>query len=537
MRGSAGRTMRALLIACGVVLVLAACGTTGTVTNTGTATPAPTVPGTTSDVAAVDPTYIYDQLFYLATHFLHRESGYDNGLSPDQNGHDEFAAYWTQEITKDLQGFGPTARRDPFSVQGWSDRPAVVPAFNQEVSVPGRTHPEQVVVIGCHYDGMAFSSQSANDDASGCAIELGVAKALGEFWRAHHTYPARTLRFVLFDTEEQGLFGSFHYVNDTVNGDLPNITAMFNEEQNGIAYPLRFLGKASNPVLPFYLDLTPLTNNGLYPHQDQLTQPQRDQITRFRALMAQAVPAVFAEFRARGFGSLAYWNDQKQPVSQSIFTPADLNQMKSEDDTLGSSDQVPFTLAGLACVTLVGNSTYYDPSPPPWSYPFDQPQDTIQLMNTYANGKSSKADALTFALALPGMLTAWMLSQPDVLGMAPGDGKPLASIGDIGQTVAGASLALDANGSFDPSGGALTYSWNFGDGAMASGAAVNHTYTTPGTYTMKLTAHGAGGTREVVKTIQVTASAPQYDNPYVGYESNGRPPSNPNVTLPTPGPA
>ena len=158
MRGSAGRTMRALLIACGVVLVLAACGTTGTVTNTGTATPAPTVPGTTSDVAAVDPTYIYDQLFYLATHFLHRESGYDNGLSPDQNGHDEFAAYWTQEITKDLQGFGPTARRDPFSVQGWSDRPAVVPAFNQEVSVPGRTHPEQVVVIGCHYDGMAFSS-------------------------------------------------------------------------------------------------------------------------------------------------------------------------------------------------------------------------------------------------------------------------------------------------------------------------------------------------------------------------------------------
>ena len=31
-------------------------------------------------------------------HFLRREAGYDNNLPPDVNGHDEFAAYWTQEI-------------------------------------------------------------------------------------------------------------------------------------------------------------------------------------------------------------------------------------------------------------------------------------------------------------------------------------------------------------------------------------------------------------------------------------------------------
>src|SRR5579859_5137447 len=191
MRGGAGRTMRSLLVAGGVAMVLAACDI-NSVGPVSTATPVPTVAGTTSDVATVDPTYIYDQLFYMATHYLHREAGYDNHLPPAQNGHDEFAAYWTQEISNDLQGFGPTARRDPFAVQGWSNRPTVVPAFNQEVSVPGITHPEQVVVIGCHYDGMAFSSQSANDDASGCAVELGIAKAMGAYWRARHTYPART---------------------------------------------------------------------------------------------------------------------------------------------------------------------------------------------------------------------------------------------------------------------------------------------------------------------------------------------------------
>ena len=58
-----------------------------------------------------------------------------------------------------------------------------------------------------------------------------------------------------------------------------------------------------------------------------------------------------------------------------------LNNLLLEDDTLGGSDQIPFTLAGLPCATFAGNSTYYDNNPPQWSYPFDQKEDTIQLMN------------------------------------------------------------------------------------------------------------------------------------------------------------
>ena len=188
-----------------------------------------------ADFPTVDPNYIYNQLFYMVTNFQHREAGYDNNLPVNVNGHDEFASYWSQELMRDVAGFGAQVRRDAFNVAGWQERPATVPAFNVEVTVPGVTHPEQVVVIGCHYDGEAISTQSANDDGSGCAIELGVARAMGMYWRSHHTYPARTLRFVIFDAEEQGLYGSFHYLNSTVNGDTKNIVAMFNEEQSGIA--------------------------------------------------------------------------------------------------------------------------------------------------------------------------------------------------------------------------------------------------------------------------------------------------------------
>src|SRR5437764_1598970 len=481
-----------------------------------------------ADFPTVDPNYIYDQLFYMVTNFQHREAGYDDNLPANVNGHDEFAAYWSQEIMGDLQGFGPQARRDEFPIKGWQGRPTIVPAFNLEVSVPGITHPEQVVVIGCHYDGEAISTQSANDDASGCAIELGVAKAMGEYWRTHHSYPARTLRFVLFDAEEQGLYGSFHYVNSTVNGDLPNIVAMFNEEQNGIAYPLRYLGKMVNPLLPFYVYSSPLTNNSLYPHQDRLSQQQRNNIAHFQSLLQQAVAPVFEQFQALGFQSLVYHGISQQDVSQPVFTSDQVKNVQLHDDTLGSSDQEPFTLAGLPCATFVGNSTYYDNNPPPWSYPFDQKEDTIQLMNTFASGGSQKSQALILALGLPGMLTTWMLNQPDILGGAPAGTNPIAAVSDVGQTLVKHSISLDAKTSFDPhsSSATLNYAWNFGDGATASGVSVDHTYTSAGTYTISLTVSSAQGIRHINKIIHVVTRITSYGNPYTQFQSNGVPPSN-----------
>jgi PKD repeat protein len=487
-----------------------------------------------ADFPTVDPNYIYDQLFYMVTHFQRREAGYDKNLPMNINGHDEFAAYWTQEMLRNLAGFGTHVRRDEFAVQGWQGRPATVPAFNIEVTVPGVSHAEQVVVIGCHYDAETSSTQSANDDGSGCAIELGVARAMGEYWRSHQLYPARTLRFVIFDAEEQGLYGSFHYLNNTINSDVKNLVAMFNEEQNGIAYPLRYLGQLSNPILPFIINMSPLQNNQLYTHQDQLSQQQQDNISHFRMLMQQAVVASFAQFQKMGYQMLSYHDSNKQNVFQPIFTPDQVKYIQQEDDNLGGSDQIPFTLAGLPCATFVGNSSYYENNPPPWSYPYDQPQDTIQLMNTFADGSSQKSYALVMALGLPGMLTTWMLNQPEILGQATSIQNPVAAISDIGQTIAGHAITLDARASYDPAGNPLTYSWDFGNGSQASGITVTHTYANIGTYNLKLTVSSLGGTRTISKVINVVTQPASYANPYALGQQDGFPPPNPAVTLPTP---
>lgn len=494
---------------------------------------------TLADFPTVDPNYIYDQLFYMVTHYQHREAGYDNNLPVNVNGHDEFANYWTQEITKDLQGFGPQVSIDKFPVQGWTGRPAAVPAFNVEVTVPGAFHPEQVVVIGCHYDGEAVSTQSANDDASGCAIELGVAKALGEYWHNHNAYPTRTLRFVIFDAEEQGLFGSYHYVNQTINGDINNIVAMFNEEQNGIAYPLRFLGQMANPLLPFYILTSPLKKNDFYPNQDKLTAQQRQNIMHFDTLLQQAVTPVFQQFQALGYTSLPYYNSSNQGTNQPVFTADQQSNIQQIEDNIGGSDENPFTQAGLPCATFVGNSTYYDQNPPKWSYPFDQPQDTIQLMNTFASGKSQQSQALTLALAIPGMFTTWMLNQSDILGsITPNDRTkdvPVVAISDIGQTVVNKNLAVSAQPlPASNTSSAWTYSWKFGDGTTASGISTNHTYTKIGTYTLSLTASAATGSRTVFKTINVVNKSTPFSNLFAQFPSNGVPPANRAVILPTP---
>lgn len=496
-----------------------------------------TITPNTEDFATVDPDYIYNQLFYLATHFQHRQAGFDTNQPPDANGHDEFAAYWTQMMLNNLQGFGARVRQDPF-LTGWAHRPGVVPGNNVEVTIPGAVYPAQVVVIGCHYDAMANSTQSAYDDTSGCAIELGVAMALGSFWRSHNAYPQRTLRFLLFDGEEQNLLGSFHYVNNTIDGDLSNVVAMFNEEQNGVAYPVRYLGQLDNPLLPLYINVTPLHSNSLYPGIDKLPPAQRAKIRRFRELIAQAIPAVFQKFRALDYAGLTYHDKHHQDVARPIFTPDQLSKLQEVDDTGGASDEVLFTKAGIPCATMVSDASYYNNHPPRWAFPYDQPQDTIQLLNTYAVGGSHKSNALALALAVSGMITTWMLNQPDILGqvsLSQLPAGPIAAISDIGYPKVGRTLSLDAFASYDPRGSQdkLTYTWDFGDGQQASGVAVTHIYAQPGQYTLTLTVFSSHGSQQVTKFVDIDQRPKTYPNQYQGRAPGTNPP-NPVVHLPKP---
>src|SRR5258706_4724288 len=140
-----------------------------------------------SATPGIKPAFIYSRLDSLATRFQHREAGYRAGSA----GHSGFASYWKQEMLRLLGRFGARAHIYRFPVRGWAGRPATARAADVEVTVPGLATPSQEVVIGCHYDGEADSNQSAYDDGSGRATEVGCAKSMATFWSEHHLYPAR----------------------------------------------------------------------------------------------------------------------------------------------------------------------------------------------------------------------------------------------------------------------------------------------------------------------------------------------------------
>lgn len=65
---------------------------------------------------------------------------------------------------------------------------------------------DDIIIVGAHYDHLGKGHLGANDNASGVAGMLAIAD------RFAATKPNRTLAFIAFGGEEQGLLGSTHYV-------------------------------------------------------------------------------------------------------------------------------------------------------------------------------------------------------------------------------------------------------------------------------------------------------------------------------------
>ena len=82
-----------------------------------------------------------------------------------------------------------------------------VESANVVGEIRGREHPEQVFVVGAHLDSWDLS-EGSTDNGTGSASVLGAAEAIVRSGMK----PRRTIRFVLFTGEEQGLDGSFAYV-------------------------------------------------------------------------------------------------------------------------------------------------------------------------------------------------------------------------------------------------------------------------------------------------------------------------------------
>lgn len=84
----------------------------------------------------------------------------------------------------------------------------LTPAYNVIARLRGGTYPDEWVLRGNHHDAWV---NGAEDPASGMAVLLEEARALGELRRRGWT-PKRTIVYIGWDAEEQGLIGSTEWV-------------------------------------------------------------------------------------------------------------------------------------------------------------------------------------------------------------------------------------------------------------------------------------------------------------------------------------
>ncbi|HZH13424.1 MAG TPA: M28 family peptidase [Archangium sp.] len=124
-------------------------------------------------------------------------------LTEDQRSRHEVVCHLTREkaaalLQERFQELGLSVRRNESATTPF-------PTSNVIAELPGVTRPQEVVLVGAHYD--AFYD-GADDNSSGVAALLEIARVLSQYKFD------RTVRFVGFDMEEFGLVGSSRYIGE-----------------------------------------------------------------------------------------------------------------------------------------------------------------------------------------------------------------------------------------------------------------------------------------------------------------------------------
>lgn len=97
---------------------------------------------------------------------------------------------------------------------------------NVIADLPGTDESGEMVIICGHLDSWnGPGSEGANDNGTGSSVAIEAARILS----AVKAKPKRTIRFILWTGEEQGLLGSFDYVKKH-EAEMPKISAVINDD-------------------------------------------------------------------------------------------------------------------------------------------------------------------------------------------------------------------------------------------------------------------------------------------------------------------
>lgn len=118
-------------------------------------------------------------------------------------------------------------------------------AYNVVGEIPGVNYPDELILVGAHFDGHDIA-QGASDDCAGAVVVMDVARAMAPFKQLFK----RTIRFLLFGAEELGVTGSTCYLDQHRN-EIEKMTLMINCDGAGRATRHRFAVYGPMELVPY----------------------------------------------------------------------------------------------------------------------------------------------------------------------------------------------------------------------------------------------------------------------------------------------
>ncbi len=136
---------------------------------------------------------------------------------------------------------------------------------------------------------------------------------------------------------------------------------------------------------------------------------------------------------------------------------------------------------------------------------------TTQVVNALFSTAEDLGAAGRDNLYGSGLARADLLARQVCNGTPPPNQNPTAAFtatpsGSLG-------VAVDASTSHDPDGDLLSYTWNFGDTATATGKTANHTYASAGSKTIRLTVTDGRGGSSTAETVFNASADPDPATP------------------------
>jgi aminopeptidase YwaD len=221
---------------------------------------------------------------------------------------------------------------------------------NIVVEVPGRERPDEVVLVGAHFDAVP-GAPGADDNGTGTAALLEIARVLKD----HPT--KRTIRLVFFNLEECGLIGSSAYVRSARH----NWKAPQPAEGQPPAKPKeKIVGMMSLEMLGYFTDAPNSQQSPIPPIKDVFEPPTvGDSI----AVVGLARDKAFIQQLTEGMGKAA--PDLK--ITTVDFMPVPIPDMTR-------SDHRAFMIAGVPAVMITDTANFRNPN-------YHKPTDTVETID------------------------------------------------------------------------------------------------------------------------------------------------------------